>query len=67
VDDDAQPVRGTGEHRHGGGGATGRSRADAPEIDGEVQLRDAGHLAQGDTVPELIEDADEHDLFGVPA
>jgi ribosomal protein S12 methylthiotransferase len=49
------------------GGATGRSKADAPEIDGEVHLRDAGHLAMGDIVPVLIEDADEHDLFGVPA
>lgn len=49
------------------GGATGRSKADAPEIDGEVQLRDAGHLKQGDIVPVTIEDADAHDLFGVPA
>jgi ribosomal protein S12 methylthiotransferase len=49
------------------GGATGRSQADAPEIDGEVFLRDAGHLAIGDITPVLIEDADEHDLFGVPA
>lgn len=49
------------------GGATGRSQADAPEIDGEVFLRDAGHLAQGDIVPVRIEDADEHDLYGVPA
>jgi ribosomal protein S12 methylthiotransferase len=48
------------------GGATGRSKADAPEIDGEVHLRDAGHLAQGDIVPVLVEDADEHDLYGVP-
>jgi ribosomal protein S12 methylthiotransferase len=48
------------------GGATARSQADAPEIDGNVLLRDAGHLAQGDIVPVLIEDADEHDLFGVP-
>ena len=32
------------------GGATGRSKADAPEIDGEVHLRDAGHLAAGDIV-----------------
>jgi ribosomal protein S12 methylthiotransferase len=48
-----------------GVGATGRSKADAPEIDGEVHLRDAGHLAQGDIVRVLIEDADEHDLFGV--
>jgi ribosomal protein S12 methylthiotransferase len=49
------------------GGATGRSKADAPEIDGNVFLRDSGHLAQGDIIPILIEDADEHDLFGVPA
>ncbi|KQS04639.1 ribosomal protein S12 methylthiotransferase RimO [Sphingomonas sp. Leaf357] len=48
------------------GGATGRSKADAPEIDGEVFLRDAGHLKQGDIVPVAIEDADEHDLYGVP-
>lgn len=48
------------------GGATGRSQADAPEIDGEVFLRDAGHLAVGDIVKVVIEDADEHDLYGVP-
>jgi ribosomal protein S12 methylthiotransferase len=50
----------------GDGGATGRSYADAPEIDGEVHLRDAPHVKQGDIVPVLIEDADEHDLYGVP-
>lgn len=49
------------------GGATGRSQADAPEIDGNVFLRDAGGLGQGDIVPVKIEDADDHDLFGVPA
>jgi len=49
-----------------GNGATGRSKADAPEIDGEVHLRDAGHLRQGDIVRVEIEDADEHDLFGAP-
>ncbi|MBY9061742.1 30S ribosomal protein S12 methylthiotransferase RimO [Sphingomonas yunnanensis] len=48
------------------GGATARSQADAPEIDGEVQLRDAGHLVPGDIVRVAIEDADEHDLYGVP-
>jgi ribosomal protein S12 methylthiotransferase len=48
-------------------GATGRSKADAPEIDGEVHLRDAGALAPGDIVQARIEDSDEHDLFGVPA
>jgi ribosomal protein S12 methylthiotransferase len=49
------------------GGATGRSKADAPEIDGEVHLRDAGGLQPGDIARVNLEDADEHDLFGVPA
>ena len=47
------------------GGATGRSEADAPEIDGEVHLRDAGHLAPGEIVRVRVEEADAHDLFGV--
>ncbi|HEX9932761.1 MAG TPA: 30S ribosomal protein S12 methylthiotransferase RimO [Allosphingosinicella sp.] len=51
----------------GEGGATGRSKADAPEIDGEVHLRDAAALEPGDIVSVRIEDADEHDLYGVPA
>jgi ribosomal protein S12 methylthiotransferase len=49
------------------GGATGRSKADAPEIDGQVHLRDAIDRIPGDIVDALIEDSDEHDLFGVPA
>ena len=48
------------------GGATGRSKADAPEIDGEVHLRDAHGARPGDILRVLVEDADEHDLFGVP-
>jgi ribosomal protein S12 methylthiotransferase len=48
------------------GGATGRSKADAPEIDGEVHLRDSGGLSPGDIVAVRVEDADEHDLYGVP-
>ena len=48
------------------GGATARSQADAPEIDGEVFLRDAGALKVGDIARVAIEDADEHDLYGVP-
>jgi len=48
------------------GGATGRSKADAPEIDGEVHLRDAGGLMPGDIISARIEDSDEHDLFGAP-
>jgi ribosomal protein S12 methylthiotransferase len=50
----------------GEGGATGRSKADAPEIDGEVHLRDAPDAKPGDILSVLVEDADEHDLFGVP-
>ena len=49
-------------------GATGRSQADAPEIDGAVYLRNVPTtLAPGDIVEAVIEDADEHDLFGVIA
>ncbi|NKJ00866.1 30S ribosomal protein S12 methylthiotransferase RimO [Novosphingobium sp. SG707] len=49
-------------------GATGRSQADAPEIDGQVLLRDVPQdLKSGDIVDVLIEDADAHDLFGVIA
>ncbi|WP_073974293.1 30S ribosomal protein S12 methylthiotransferase RimO [Erythrobacter donghaensis] len=49
-------------------GATGRSQADAPEIDGAVYLRNVpATLAPGDFVSVRIEDADAHDLFGVIA
>jgi ribosomal protein S12 methylthiotransferase len=48
------------------GGATARSMADAPEIDGSVLLRDAAGRAPGDLVQVRIEDADEYDLYGVP-
>ena len=49
-------------------GATGRSQADAPEIDGAVFLRDVpASLKQGDFVQVTVEDADAHDLFGVIA
>jgi ribosomal protein S12 methylthiotransferase len=49
-------------------GATGRSQADAPQIDGAVYLRNVpASLAPGSIVPVLIEDADAHDLFGVIA
>jgi ribosomal protein S12 methylthiotransferase len=48
------------------GGATGRSKYDAPEIDGEVHLRDAGGIAVGDIVRVRVEESDEADLFGVP-
>jgi ribosomal protein S12 methylthiotransferase len=49
-------------------GATGRSQADAPEIDGAVYLRNVpASLAPGAIVSVTIEDADAHDLFGVIA
>ena len=49
-------------------GATGRSQADAPEIDGQVLLRNVpASLRPGDVVLAAIEDADAHDLFGVIA
>ncbi|ALE17316.1 Ribosomal protein S12p Asp88 methylthiotransferase [Altererythrobacter epoxidivorans] len=47
-------------------GATGRSQADAPEIDGAVYLRNVpADLQQGDFVTVEVEDADAHDLYGV--
>ena len=47
-------------------GATGRSQADAPEIDGAVYLRNVpATLSAGHIVNVRIEDADAHDLFGV--
>ena len=47
-------------------GATGRSQADAPEIDGQVFLRDVpGTLKPGDVVVAKIELSDAHDLYGI--
>jgi len=49
-------------------GATGRSQADAPEIDGAVYLRNVpAGLQPGDFVDVQVEDADAHDLYGVIA
>jgi ribosomal protein S12 methylthiotransferase len=46
-------------------GATARSQADAPEIDGNVFLREVpATLKAGDIVEVLIEDSDAHDLYG---
>ncbi len=47
------------------GGANARTKADAPEIDGTLFLRDTRGLKPGDIVRARIEDADDHDLFGV--
>jgi ribosomal protein S12 methylthiotransferase len=49
------------------GGATGRSMADAPEIDGRVLLRDAHGVAPGDILSVTIEHSDAFDLYGTPA
>ena len=47
-------------------GATARSQADAPEIDGQVYLRNVPPtLKPGDFADAMIEDADAHDLYGV--
>jgi len=51
----------------GEGGANARSPGDAPDIDGTVYLRDVGNAKPGDIIPILIEDADDYDLYGVPA
>jgi ribosomal protein S12 methylthiotransferase len=49
-------------------GATGRSQADAPEIDGQVFLRNVPAGVQaGDFVQVTVEDTDTHDLYGVMA
>ncbi len=49
-----------------GGGADGRSKGDAPEIDGKVYLRDVpDSLKPGDIIKVTVEDADEYDLYGV--
>lgn len=48
------------------GGADGRTKADAPEIDGRIYLRNASHVKQGDIIQVKVEDSDEYDLFGVP-
>jgi ribosomal protein S12 methylthiotransferase len=47
--------------------AIGRSRFDAPEIDGLVQIQDgeAAGLKPGDIVDVRIMGSDEHDLFGL--
>lgn len=44
-------------------GATGRSSADAPEIDGKVYLEGASGLNPGDFVEAQVSAADEYDLW----
>lgn len=45
-------------------GAVARSKADAPEIDGQVYIDGATHLKVGDLVNVEIEEVDEHDMWG---
>ena len=48
----------------GNGVATGRTRGDAPEIDGQVHLSARRPVKVGEIVTGLIERADEYDLHG---
>ncbi len=45
-------------------GAIGRSKADAPEIDGLVRIRDGERLAPGQIVRVMVEESDDYDLVG---
>jgi ribosomal protein S12 methylthiotransferase len=47
-------------------GATGRSKWDAPEIDGSVFLEGATGVQPGDIVQAQVTNADEYDLWGEP-
>lgn len=47
-------------------GAIGRSKWDAPEIDGTVFLNGVTDVAPGDIIPVQIEQADAYDLWGRP-
>jgi ribosomal protein S12 methylthiotransferase len=47
----------------GDAGALARSMADAPEIDGIVQIRNGHGLSPGDLVEATIDDSDDYDLF----
>jgi ribosomal protein S12 methylthiotransferase len=44
-------------------GAVGRSKGDAPEIDGVVYVADATNLKSGDIVNRRVIDADDYDLW----
>ena len=47
----------------GADGAVGRSKGDAPEIDGVVYVADAANLKSGDIVNRRVLDADDYDLW----
>lgn len=46
--------------------AVGRSYADAPEIDGVVNIEGDFGLQPGDMLPVVIDDADDYDLWATP-
>ncbi|MDE1465178.1 30S ribosomal protein S12 methylthiotransferase RimO [Spartinivicinus poritis] len=48
----------------GDDGAAGRTKADAPEIDGKIYLEGATHLQPGQLVKAVVEEADEYDMWG---
>jgi len=43
--------------------AIGRTRFDAPEIDGKVFIKNSPRLEPGDLVKVTITDSDEYDLY----
>jgi ribosomal protein S12 methylthiotransferase len=45
-------------------GAVARSKADAPEIDGQVFIDGATHLKVGEFVDVKLDEADEYDMWG---
>lgn len=47
-------------------GAVARSKADAPDIDGQVFLDNQTHLKPGDRLTVEVEEADEYDLWAHP-
>lgn len=47
-------------------GAVARSKADAPDIDGQVFLDDQTHLKPGDRLWVEVEEADDYDLWAHP-
>ena len=49
------------------GTGIGRTKADAPEVDGVVHLTELGQAQAGDIISVNITDADDYDLFGSPA
>ena len=49
------------------GAAVGRTAQDAPEVDNEVTIESAAGLIVGNFYPITIVEAEEYDLFGIPA